>query len=68
MSGDSAECPFVRKTRARLNTRLTDLNIYASQPCSENALICRDEAGLRRVPDLPSFMQYAVVGRYLRRL
>ena len=24
--------------------------------------------GLRRVPDLPSFMQYAVVGRYLRRL
>jgi hypothetical protein len=25
-------------------------------------------AGLRRVPDLPSFMQYAVVGRYLRRL
>ena len=25
-------------------------------------------SGLRRVPDLPSFMQYAVVGRYLRRL
>jgi restriction system protein len=25
-------------------------------------------AGLRRVPDLPSFMHYAVVGRYLRRL
>ena len=24
--------------------------------------------GLRRVPDLPSFMQYAVVARYLRRL
>ena len=24
--------------------------------------------GLRRVPDLPSFMQYAVVGQYLRRL
>jgi hypothetical protein len=25
-------------------------------------------SGLRRVPDLPGFMRYAVVGRYLRRL
>jgi predicted phosphodiesterase len=31
-------------------------------------LLVAGDAGLRRVPDLPSFMQYAVVRRYLRRL
>jgi hypothetical protein len=58
------DCPDWDASRAYLQANASDLLTDEAEALIEFIVDRQPAAGLRRVPDLPSFMQYAATGRY----